>query len=489
MQKPNVVFVSQKIQSDSALDSFLVMEKLSRNNKIYFLLEGFEEWDGTSPYSYVGVDPFETLIVRDGLLEMHGRQKRTTLEGEPFTNIKNYFKKFRCDEPKIGEGVFRGGAIGFIGFESAKYFEKALLPFMKKYVDERVEACLMVFKNTIGVAHDGSHLLLTGSIFLDEESLETGKVRVERELRDLANLILSGSFKKRLVLEKLAAQKITGDKLPVSSLFGQKVFESKVKQIKDHIKAGDIFQCVLSDQFEIQLEVSPLKVYEILRFSNPSPFMFYLSTGTETIFGASPERLVKVANQIIETNPIAGTRPRGKNPKEDKRNQKQLLASTKERAEHLMLVDLGRNDIGRVAKAGSVKVHEFMEVKRFSDVMHLISKVKGRLDSDLSPWDALGSCFPAGTLSGSPKIRALEIISKLETTPRFFYGGVIVKYEFDGSLDSCIAIRSACHQGSTYTFQAGAGIVADSNPTREYNEVLAKTRALRRALFIAQDNK
>ena len=473
----NVHFITERVNRPCP-DAFLVFERLSKLSNFHFFLEGFEEWDGTSPYSYLGIDPVEILKVSGGKVSFLSAASTTR---EPLEAIKEFFARYKVPPPKKGELTFRGGAVGYVSYESSKFFESALRGTMKALDDTAPETCLMVFKTIIGVAHDLSHMVFSSFVLSDEE-----KDLVRQDVEGLKDKIFSGPYREIKSVDRSKALALDLTQLPVTSRMGEHVYMEGVKQIKKHIRQGDIFQCVLSDQFYCNSDVSPLRVYEKLRATNPSPFMFYISAGEEIILGASPERLVKVAGQIVETNPIAGTRPRGKTPADDKKNEKQLLASPKEKAEHLMLVDLGRNDIGRVAEPGSVSVGEFMVVKRFSDVMHLISKVKGRLLKKLSSWDALASCFPAGTLSGAPKIRAMQIISDLETVPRHFYGGAIVKYEFDGSLDSCIAIRSVRKFKDKYTFQAGGGIVADSDPAREYQEVMAKSRSIRRALLLAQ---
>ncbi len=284
----------------------------------------------------------------------------------------------------------------------------------------------------------------------------------------------------------LALSKQKDEDLFNRGLFGQDEFCQAVKIIKNHIRKGDIFQCVLSDRFKFKLKTDPFSIYRTLRAISPAPYLFYLSLGDdEFLLGASPERLVKVENRIIQTCPIAGTRPRGKTIEEDKKFEKELLMSVKEKAEHLMLVDLGRNDVSRVAKAGSVKVTQFMEVEKFSNVMHLVSQVEGRLPHPKSAWDALGSCFPAGTLSGAPKIKALEIIDNLEKGPRGPYGGAIIYYDFSGNLDSCINIRSLRIKNNQGFVQAGAGIVFDSRAKNEYIEIYHKSKAVREALSIA----
>jgi anthranilate synthase component 1 len=263
-------------------------------------------------------------------------------------------------------------------------------------------------------------------------------------------------------------------------------FEDHVRTAKEHIAAGDIYQVVLSQRFEADVSADPFTVYRALRHVNPSPYMYFLRMGGLSVVGSSPEMLVRVEGSRVETHPIAGTRPRGRTDEEDMRLAEELKRNEKERAEHVMLVDLGRNDVGRVCEYGSVRVPQFMGLERFSHVMHLTSVVEGRLSSDRDRLDALVSCFPAGTVSGAPKVRAMQIIQELEGMPRGLYAGAVGYLDFAGNLDCCIAIRTVVMSGGKAYVQAGAGIVIDSNPAAEYQETRDKARALLRALELAQ---
>ena len=274
--------------------------------------------------------------------------------------------------------------------------------------------------------------------------------------------------------------------IQIASNMTRAEFEAGVRRAKEHILAGDVYQVVLSQRFETELDVDPFTVYRALRHVNPSPYMFFIRMGRQALVGASPEMLVRVEGRRIETHPIAGTRPRGGNEEEDQRLGDELKANEKERAEHVMLVDLGRNDVGRVSEPGSVRVPQFMALERFSHVMHLVSIVEGRLAAGCDRLDALASCFPAGTVSGAPKIRAMEIIASLEPTRRGVYAGAVGYLDFAGNLDFCIAIRTIVMHGRRALLQAGAGIVADSDPPSEYDETCSKAQALVRALEIAQ---
>jgi anthranilate synthase component 1 len=259
-----------------------------------------------------------------------------------------------------------------------------------------------------------------------------------------------------------------------------------MKRMKEHIRAGDVFQGVISERMRVNLKAHPFRVYRALRMLNPSPYHYYFATAGQAVVGASPEMLLKVGHDgRIETCPIAGTRPRGKDVATDQKMERQLCASVKEKAEHLMLVDLARNDLGRVSEPGTVRVSEFMRVRRFSHVMHLVSTVQGKLSKRHSPWDALIATFPAGTLTGAPKVRAMQIISELEPVRRGPYGGAFVLYDFSGRLDSAITIRTLFASKRGAFLQAGAGIVADSRPEMEYQEILNKARPVLKAIELA----
>jgi anthranilate synthase component 1 len=259
-----------------------------------------------------------------------------------------------------------------------------------------------------------------------------------------------------------------------------------VERSKEYIRAGDIFQVVLSQRMEVPVRVPAFDVYRALRVVNPSPYMYYLRMGESTVLGSSPEMLVKVAGRNVEYRPIAGTRPRGKTEEEDKRLEEELRSDAKECAEHIMLVDLGRNDVGRVSEFSSVRTHDIMFVERYSHVMHLVSQITGELRSDADSYAALAACFPAGTLTGAPKVRAMEIIDELEPTRRGLYGGSVLYLDFSGNLNSCIVIRTVLMKDKTAYLQAGAGIVADSVPGREYEECQNKARAVLRAFELAE---
>jgi anthranilate synthase component 1 len=490
LKKENIIPIAKQFSCDTLtpVSAFLRLKK--KDDKSFFL-ESVEGGEKLGRYCFLGVNPFETIKIKENviLIEREGRQILREEKSNPFETLKTHLKKYKSLVfPELPP--FCGGAIGFIGHESIHFIED--LPFKPQNESKHEESVhLMLFKNIIAFDRAKNRMIIISNVFLEEETLEDG---IKRANVDIESLYLSlfqdvKGEKERLRDLNFNAEdlKETGFK---NGLFGEEDFHKSVKTVKDHIRKGDIFQCVLSDRFEFDLKTDPFSIYRSLRATSPAPYLFYLSLGKgEVLLGASPERLVKVQDGRIQTCPIAGTRPRGKTLEEDKKFERELLQSVKEKAEHLMLVDLGRNDVGRVAKAGSVKVTQFMEVEKFSNVMHLVSHVEGKLPSQKSAWDAFCSCFPAGTLSGAPKIKALEIIDKLEKVPRGPYGGAVIYYDFSGNLDSCINIRSLRVKGSKGLVQAGAGIVADSRAKNEYLEIYHKSKAVREAIVMANSLK
>ena len=429
-------------------------------------------------YSFLGAAPYAELSVQNGRLRLeteHG--DRVEYDGSPLAAIKDYFARYQS-APAPELPAFSGGAVGYVGYEFSGYLEKVPRPASRV---APLDAHLMLYRDVVAFDHVKHRVVLISNVFLDEEDLKSGKRRALDRIEGMRSSLLKAVPEERpLVLSDHA-----GEVVPKGAM-GEKRFREAVKTIKNHIRAGDIFQCVLSEQFELPLKCDPFRIYRSLRGVSPAPYLFHLALGDETLLGASPEMLVRSDGSKIETCPIAGTRPRGADSLEDKKHERNLLASVKEKAEHLMLVDLGRNDLGRVSKAGTVSVRDFMHVERFSHVMHLVSNVEGKLRSDRTSWDALFSCFPAGTLSGAPKIRAQEIIAGLEPSQRGPYGGAVVCYDFSGQMNSCITIRSLYARGKKAYVRAGAGVVADSTPEREYQEIVNKTRAIRRAIALAE---
>ncbi|MBG08716.1 MAG: anthranilate synthase component I [Halobacteriovoraceae bacterium] len=502
LKKENIVPVARAFSCDilTPVSAFLRLQKKFEKS---FFLESVEGGERLGRYCFLGINPFEILRIKNGkfLIERDGKSIEDFSDSNPFNALKLYLKNYKSlTFPELPP--FCGGAIGYIGHESIHYIED--LPFHPKNKGQSEDSAhLMLFRDIIAFDRAKNRMIIISNIFLEEESLKEGMVKAGEKIEKLYNILFSSEWVNpkqnklkvygkdigRILDFNQAYESLPNEKekdIFNKGLFGEEEFYKAVKVIKNHIRKGDIFQCVLSDRFTFNLKADPFSVYRCLRAISPAPYLFYLSLGDdEYLLGASPERLVKVENRVIQTCPIAGTRPRGKTIEQDKKFEKDLLMSVKEKAEHLMLVDLGRNDVGRVAKAGTVKVTQFMEVEKFSNVMHLVSHVEGKLPYSKSAWDALGSCFPAGTLSGAPKIKALEIIDKLEKRPRGPYGGAVIYYDFSGNLDSCINIRSLRVKNNKGFIQAGAGIVYDSRAKSEYMEIYHKSKAVREALSMA----
>ncbi|UCF81842.1 MAG: chorismate-binding protein [Acidobacteriota bacterium] len=464
-----------------------------------FLLESVEGGDRLARYSFLGIEPYETLRIRDGQawLERAGECRALTPEGagpegNPLRALGAYLSRFHAvEDPELPR--FAGGAVGFVAYEAIRHLEKIPVRPPRSGEDE---ACLMLFRSLVAFDHVRHRLLLISNVITDRSK---DLRRAHREAGDSIEsmrerlLRLEDGAVTRAASGKSPVRRGRTPRIPTEGAMGRDAFCEGVRRLKRHIRAGDILQGVLSEQFSLPVRAEPFSIYRALRTVNPSPYMFYLNTGRDVVLGASPEMLVRVEGRTLETCPIAGTRPRGRTYEEDRRLERNLQASVKERAEHLMLVDLGRNDIGRVAAPGSVSVKNFMHIEYFSHVMHIVTSVQGRLRKTRSPWDAFSSCFPAGTVTGAPKIRAMEILADIEPVRRGPYAGAVVYHDFQGNLDSAITIRSLLVRPSSRSggreavVQAGAGVVADSRPEREWQEVLSKSGAMFEAIRLAEN--
>ncbi|MDP2390037.1 MAG: anthranilate synthase component I, partial [Acidobacteriota bacterium] len=441
-----------------------------------FLLESVEGGEHVGRYSFLGKDPFLILRGKNGETEIE--KAGVTSKGEqPFIEtLRGLMNSFQS--PFVpGLPRFTGGAVGYLGYDTAAWFEPTTAR-ADAGTSERDDAGFMLFDTVLAFDHVQHRILL----------IANARISGDEDLKSLYQFacakieFLEGELDRALSLKRTAG----GDALKLVSNFSQEAYESIVRQAKEYIAAGDVYQVVLSQRFEAEVGVDAFTVYRALRHVNPSPYMFFIRMGDRSIVGSSPEMLVRVEGRHAVTHPIAGTRPRGKTDEEDVRLAEELKRSEKEKAEHVMLVDLGRNDIGRVCEYGTVRVPTFMALERYSHVMHLVSVVEGQLAEGNDRLDALVSCFPAGTVSGAPKVRAMQIINELEPDRRGLYAGAVGYLDFAGNLDFCIAIRSILMEGGKAYIQAGAGIVADSNPTAEYEETKDKARAMLRALELAQ---
>ncbi len=461
--------------------------KIAEHSDYAFLLESVEGGEHVGRYSFLGKDPFLILRGRHGdtVIEKAG----VTSNGDkPFVEtLRDLMNSFQS--PFVpGLPRFTGGAVGYLGYDTAAWFEPTAARADAAPADRddlsavaqgaKDDAGFMLFDTVLAFDHVQHRILL----------IANARISGDEDLKSLYQFacakieFLEGELERALSLKRTAG----GDALKLVSNFSQEAYESIVRKAKDYIAAGDIYQVVLSQRFEAEVGVDAFTVYRALRHVNPSPYMFFIRMGDRSIVGSSPEMLVRVEGRHAVTHPIAGTRPRGKTDDEDMRLAEELKRSEKEKAEHVMLVDLGRNDIGRVCDYGTVRVPTFMALERYSHVMHLVSVVEGQLAEGRDRLDALVSCFPAGTVSGAPKVRAMQIINELEPTRRGLYAGAVGYLDFAGNLDFCIAIRSILMEGGKAYIQAGAGIVADSNPTAEYEETKDKARAMLRALELAQ---
>ena len=450
--------------------------KIAEHADYAFLLESVEGGEHVGRYSFLGKDPFLILTQKNGktILERGGT---TTESDRPFietlrTLMADYRSPLLPDLPR-----FTGGAVGYFGYGASTWFEP-VLGDLGKSDDGADQAGFMLFDTVLAFDHVQHRILI----------IANARITADDDLESLYQFACAKiQFLERELERGLSHTRKEHSKgVELRSSYTKEGFEAHVKTAKEHIAAGDIYQVVLSQRFEADVDADPFTVYRALRHVNPSPYMYFIRMAAVSVVGSSPEMLVRVEGSRVETHPIAGTRRRGKNAEEDLLLGEELKRNEKERAEHVMLVDLGRNDVGRVCKYGSVRVPQFMGLERFSHVMHLTSIVEGQLSDDCDRLDALASCFPAGTVSGAPKVRAMQIIRELEPIPRGLYAGAVGYVDFAGNLDFCIAIRTVIMSKGKAYVQAGAGIVIDSNPTAEYEETRDKARALITALELAQ---
>jgi anthranilate synthase component 1 len=452
--------------------------KIAEHSDYAFLLESVEGGEQVGRYSFLGKDPFLIARASGGRVTIE-RAGVISESDEAFVpTVRKLMAGFRS--PYVpGLPRFTGGAVGYLGYDAAVWFEPVPLPPMVDGDPVLDEAGFMLFDTVLAFDHVQHRILI----------IANARTSGDDDLDALYQFACAKiDFLERELERSLSQPERTpASALEVRSNMTREAFERGVRTAKEYIASGDVYQVVLSQRFEADLSADPFTAYRALRHVNPSPYMFFLRMGALSMIGASPEMLVRVEGRRVETHPIAGTRPRGQSPEEDVRLAEELKASEKERAEHVMLVDLGRNDLGRVCDYGTVRVPQYMALEKYSHVMHLVSIVEGRLADGCDRLDALVACFPAGTVSGAPKVRAMEIIAELEGNRRGIYAGAIGYLDFAGNLDFCIAIRTIVVIGGTRALvQAGAGIVADSNPSAEYDETRDKARALIRALEMAQ---
>ena len=474
----NVIPVCKTVLADTETPVSVWM-KLFRKEKYGFLLESVEGQDTVARYSFLGGAPFKTFTCRGSSWTVEGGKKASdgsSGTGDPVGALRALLSEYR---PVAVPGIprFSGGAVGYFSYDAVRLREA--IPDKNPKDDPADDIFFGFYRDVIAFDNREHRLLLVANMFLE------GDDSVESAYKDALHRL--GTMEDRMAVRLQAAHISVRQKTEPVSNFRQEEFEAAIEKCRDYIRAGDVFQVVPSQRFTVGVEADPFDLYRILRVVNPSPYMYYLAIDGTSVIGASPEMLVRVENGHIEMRPIAGTRPRGATAAEDDRLVDELLADPKERAEHIMLVDLGRNDVGRVSRTGSVRVDEMMHIEKYSHVIHIVSNVHGELAEGKDAFDALFSCFPAGTLSGAPKIRAMQIIDELEPVKRGIYGGALGYIDWSGTMDTCIVIRTIIYRDGTVIIQSGAGIVADSDPKREYQETLHKAGALFAAIRSAAE--
>lgn len=459
-----------------------------KNNTPCFLLESVERGEQLGRYSFIGTNPFLTFHAQngEGIINNHNNNKVSKVffdpppsNNNPLREIQKLLTQYEVVTTPELPGFF-GGAVGYISYDMVRFFEK--LPPSPK--DElKLPDCSFLFTNTLVIFdHVANKMKIVAIAIVNDDS----KIAYQEAITKIEAII--ASLNQQLPMTETVYTPVSDDsKSPkLNSNFTPQEFKEAVKTAKEHIVDGDIFQIVLSQRLSRQTTAQPFSIYRALRILNPSPYMFYLDFGNFQLIGSSPEMVVKLEGNQAETRPIAGTRPRGNNDDEDKAIITELLADPKERAEHVMLVDLGRNDLGRVCHFGSVETPLFMSTEKYSHVIHIVSSVTGELQEGQDSFDLFRACFPAGTVTGAPKIRAMEIINELEGISRGPYAGAVGHFSFTGNIDTCITIRTIVQIGNTVYLQGGAGIVADSDPEREYLETLKKIEVLEKAINFAE---
>ncbi|KZX11093.1 anthranilate synthase component I family protein [Methanobrevibacter filiformis] len=475
-----------------------VLKILKENNKHCFMLESVENLEKWGRYTIIGFDPILEITCENSFLQIKGYKNLNKTTKNPGKYIREIIHENRS--PSLPEfPPFTGGLVGYFAYDYIKYSESSLnfdqdnsknqklkSSFEKSFDESFKDVDLMLFDKVIVFDNFKQKMILIANIKV--ENIEEEYKKAVFKLKKLINLIKNDKSNSSLNSSSNNSSennfKLKGDFKP---LFSKEKYSKMVDKVKNYIKEGDVFQVVLSNPLSCEIQGSLLDTYRILRTTNPSPYMFYFSSEDIEIAGASPETLVKLHNRQLYTFPLAGTRPRGGTEEEDKKLEKELLSDEKELAEHNMLVDLGRNDIGKISEFGSVKLDKYLSIEKFSHVMHIGSTVTGKLRKDKDYLDVIDAILPAGTLSGAPKIRACEIINELESNKRGIYGGAIGYISLSGNVDTCIAIRIAFSKNNRVFIRSGAGIVADSVPEKEFDECMNKAKAVLNALKLSED--
>ncbi len=480
LRKGNLIPVWQEVLAD--FDTPVSAFKKIESGKYSFLLESVEGGEKWGRYSFLGSEPSVIFKSKNGNIEITENGKTKKSHGDPIDALRNLLSRYKpVTTPELPR--FHGGAVGYFSYDIVRHIED--LPEIG--VDDLgLWDALFMITDLVLVFDNVNHKIkIIYNAYVPEaknarQSYDTAVNKIEEIIKKLRKPVkhYKNNTNKKIGKGKGAPK--------LKSNFKPKDYKEAVKKTKEYIKAGDIIQAVIAQRWKTKLDVDPFDLYRSLRVLNPSPYMFYLNTKTETLVGSSPEVMVRVEDGEVESRPIAGTRPRGKTEKEDLKLEKELLADPKERAEHIMLVDLARNDLGRISDTGTVKVDELMIIERYSHVMHIVSNVISNLSRKNDAFDVLKATFPAGTLSGAPKVRAMEIIEEMEPGRRGAYGGAVGYFSFSGNMDTCITIRTFVIKDGEIYIQAGAGIVADSNPENEYQESVNKVKALVKAIEVAE---
>ena len=474
----NFVPVCQTLPAD-LLTPVAAYLKLARTAKYSCLLESVEGGENIARYTFLGVDPAEVFRSHGRSCKIEIGSRIETIDANPIELLRSRVSRYRPVR-LAGLPPLVGGAIGYFAYDMVRLVER--IPGSNADELKLDDSVLMFFHGLVAFDHVQHRVWIVRNVFT--EGSGSLRAKYDAAVGEIARV-------RRKLEQPLPRLPKTKNRaaLRITSNFTKSRYMAAVRKAKEYIRAGDIFQVVPSQRFSARTPADPFEIYRALRVVNPSPYLYFLRLGDISVVGSSPEMLVKVQGRDASYRPIAGTLPRGRDEKEDKALEKKLLADPKERAEHIMLVDLGRNDLGRVCEYGTVKVEKLMFVERYSHVMHLVSSLRGRLRKDVDCLDALMACFPAGTLSGAPKVRAMEIIDELEPSRRGIYAGAILYLDFSGNLDSCIALRTLVAKEGSVHIQAGGGVVADSVPAKEYQETLNKARALVIAVEIAHQDK